>query len=874
MIKRLADRLLRWFCDPDYYDDIQGDLDELYQRNQQQHFSQWRHLVAVVLLFRPSIIRSFSQNSIIKENGMFRNYLKISVRTLVKHRFYTFVNVFGLAIGLAAFLLINEYVQFERSYDQHYEDADQLYRLTTDQVTEGILGVRDAMSFAPSGKVLTDELPEIIGYSTTYDFRRIAFKQGDNVIEENNVVGADEHFLNLFTYKVLYEDGSDLLVEPNTLVLTKSKALQYFGKEDAVGETIFVHSGLERPFKVVGVIEDIPQNTHYKFDILVSMATLKQRMEEDDWSGYNYYTFIKLMVGADYAIVNEKLTPLSKKYIGSNANLIFTLQPLSEIHLSSDRTYEPELNGNAKAIGVLAIISIFILIIAWVNYVNLSTAKAIDRAKEVGLRKVIGAHKRQLLMQFFIEALIINLLGALLAWFIAEISLHYFQSLVDKPILNHTWESTRFIYSLILFFLAGAFISGFYPAMVLSGFKPVEVLKGKFRNSGKGVVLRKALVVVQFGASLVLLAATFTVYKQVDHMRNRDIGMDIDQVIGFANPRVSSEQEEEQASRQEAFMEQLRSSNTVVDVARMSNLPGGGSSDINSNAGEVSIIGKTDPMQGTTYIQVVDDLALDLLEVNFLYGRNFIRDMASDTGALIANEAFIKRFNLPVTEDLIGQTVRFGVGPDPYEVKIIGIVADVSRGSSKNKIEPTVYYMWENPSQSIVKISSQNTSAALAHIEATWASFFPTAPLKYTFLDDRFARLYAEDQRFGNVFASFAVFAMFVALLGLFGLASFIAVQRQKEVGVRKVLGASIPQILFIFFKDFFVLLGIASVVGIPTVYLGMDQWLDNYAFRISFPWMVVIFSAFIVTIFAFLTVGVQIYRVAILNPAKTLKYE
>ncbi|MEQ9301953.1 MAG: FtsX-like permease family protein [Cyclobacteriaceae bacterium] len=873
MIKRLADGFFKWYCDPDYYHDIQGDLEELYQRDQQS-FSEWRHLIAVLLLFRPSIIRSFFENSIFKDNGMFRNYLKISIRTLVKHRFYTFVNVFGLAIGLAAFLLINEYVQFERSYDQHYVDADQLYRLTTDQVADGVLGVRDAMSFAPSGKVLTDDLPEITAFTTTYDYRRIAFKQGDNVIEESNVVGADEHFLDLFTYAVLYEDGSDLLIEPNTLVLTRSKALQYFGKENAVGETIFVHSGLERPFKVVAVIEDTPQNTHYKFDILVSLATLKERIDQDGWNGYNYYTFVQLVRGANYEEVNDKIFPLADKYLSDEANLVFTLQPLNEIHLSSDRTYEPELNGNARAISVLSIISIFILIIAWVNYINLSTAKAIDRAKEVGLRKVIGAHKRQVLMQFFIEAAIINLLGAVIAWIIAEISLSYFQALVDKSMLAHTWESSRFLYSLLIFFVAGAFISGFYPALVLSSFKPVEVLKGKFRNSGRGVILRKGLVVVQFGASLVLLAATFIVYQQVDHMRTRDIGMDIDQVIGFANPRVSEEQREQYTSKKQAFFDELTSNNAIVETAEMSNLPGGGPSDINSNAGVVSIIGLTDPMNSTTYIQGVDHKAMELLEVNFIHGRNFIEDMASDTAALIANEAFIERFNLQVSEDLIGQTVRFGVGPDPWEIKIIGIIEDVSRGSSKNKIEPTVYYSWENPGQTIVKISSQNTREALAHVESSWSNFFPTAPLKYTFLDDRFARLYAEDQRFGDVFASFATFAMFVALLGLFGLASFIAVQRQKEVGVRKVLGASIPQILLIFFKDFFVLLGISALIGIPTVYLGMNQWLDNYAFRISFPWLAVVFSAVIVMLFAFGTVGIQIYRVAVLNPAKTLKYE
>lgn len=875
MIKRLADRLLSGYCHPDYYADISGDLEELYQRNKEKGIrgAGWRHLYQVVLLFRLSLIKPIGQNLVLKNSGMFGNYFKISIRNLVKHKTYTFINIIGLAVGLGAFLLIRQYISYEKSYDRYFENARQVYRLTTDQVVDGVLGTRDAMSFYPSGKALTDELPEVMGSTATRKYGQVTFKNGENLINEKGVIAADSNYLDIFPYKLIHGSREEQLREPNTLVLTESKAKMYFGDENPVGRTIHVYSGHDKTFKVTGVIEDSPQNTHYRFDILMSISTIQERLDRDAWNGFNYYTYLKLSRDVDLEKIQSLLPDLSKKYIGEESSLRFNIQPVTDIHLYSDFTFEPEAHGNAKSVNFLTIISIFILLIAWVNYINLSTARAVDRAKEVGLRKVIGARRVQLISQFLLESFMINLMGALLALLFAQLILPYFNDLVGKQVVENVWNHPDFLLNLAFFFLLGTCISGFYPALVLSGFKPVAVLKGKFRNSVRGVVLRKGLVVVQFTASFILIAGTFIVYMQVQYMQSRDIGMRTDQVIGFSNPRATTDQEAH-SEKKKTFLEELRKHNAILGAARMSNLPGGGSSDVNSSSGGVKIAGITERLEATTYLQSIDENVLDLLEMQLLFGRNFLRNSEADSNAVIVNEAFIERFGLPVTGDLINEKLQFGKDPENTKYPVVGIVKDVNRSSLKSEVEPTVYMIWSDPGNTVVKFSSDNIEAGLTHVEQTWNRFFPTESLNYTFLDDRYARLYEADKRFGSVFAVFSIFALFVASLGLFGLASFLAMQRTKEVGVRKVLGASVPQIIGIFYKDFLILIGISALAGGAITYFGISFWLSNYATRIDFPWFVIGLATVILIVFAFMTVGYQTYRVAILNPARTLKYE
>ncbi len=876
MIKNWSDRFFKWFCHPDYYPDIMGDLEETYQDylESDPKTAKWKHLISILQLFRPSLIKPLLDKPLLNDNGMLKNYFKISIRNLAKQRLYSTVNIVGLAIGLAAFLIINEYIKFERSYDKFFTNSDQIYRLTTDQVMDSVITTRDAMSFNPSGKALTDELPEVLDYTCTYKFSEIVFRHNDQVRYEKNMVAADSNYFKLFDYRFIQGDPSTALNNPNSLVLTKAKAVSYFGDADPIGKEIRILSGYNRPFKVTGIIEDVPENTHYKFDILMSLKSIQDRLDDDGWNGFNYYTYLRLDPNTNLEELNKKLPELSRKYIGDESTLVFNLQPLETIHLFSDFTYEPEIHGNHKAVSFLVIISIFVLVIAWVNYVNLSTAKAVDRAKEVGLRKVIGAHKKQLIYQFLIESLIINFLGSLIAIVIAELVLPYFNNLIDKEIAQHVWNQKTFLLTVLVFFLIGTFVSGFYPALVLSGFRPVAVLKGKFRNSKQGVLLRKGLVTIQFAVSLVLIAGTLIVGQQVRYMKSKDPGFDIERVIGFVNPRVPRGERDALEEKLKAFHEDLRSHNAIVLAGSTSSMPGGGSGDIASSSGGVKIVGVKDRIEATTYMQWNDDMFTKTMGMEFLAGRDFNGEMVSDTAAVIVNEAFLDRFGISDYASMLNERIQFGTDPENDKFRIIGVLKDFNRTSLKTTVEPTCYFYFPRLRNTVVKLDKENFGEGIVYVQESWENFFPDAPLDIVFLDERFEKLYKEDKRFGNVFGSFSVLAILVAILGLFGLSSFMAIQRTKEVGVRKVLGASIGNIIGLFYKDFMVLMGVSAILGFPAVYFVMNNWLSNYAYRIDFPWWILLMAGLLISFFALIIVGYQTSKVASQDPATTLKYE
>lgn len=875
MIKKLADRLFKWYCHPDFYPDIKGDLEELYSdlKAEGSRFAHIKYLADIVLLFRLSLLRPFFKNSYLKDYDMFKNYFKISFRNLLKHKGYAAINIIGVAVGLAAFLLINQYIQFERSYDSFHQDSDQIFRVTSDQIVDGQLGTRDAMSFNPSGSVLTDEVPEISAFTLTFNIARATIKKGESLINEKSIKMADENFIDFFGHKVISGDSKTMLKEPNSIVLTKSKAQFYFGDSDPIGKSLHLYSGFDREFEVTGVIEDVPMNTHFKFNTLISISTIQERLDNEGWRAFNYYTYVRIDKGTDIAKLESKLIPIKEKYMSEGSTLYFNLQPVQEIHLNSDMTFEPEVTGSKKSVNFLEIISIFILVIAWVNYINLSTAKAVDRAKEVGLRKVIGAGKKQLRMQFLIEALIINLMGAAVALGIAQLTSGAFNSLVEMQIMDQVWRDSSFIGMLGAFALLGTFISGFYPAVFLSNFKIISVLKGKFRNSKNGVSLRKGLVVLQFATSIALIASTLIVIQQVDFMRSMDMGMDIEQVVSFRNPRSQSGGGEEMEKKIKTFLETLERNTNIKATATTTSVPGGESDEIASTSGGVKIVGLTDRLDATTYIHTVDEKYFDLLDIQLMDGRKFSKDLASDSAAVIVNQAFLDRFNLS-DPNVLNEKIQFGTDPENDKYHIVGIIQNVNRTTLKRSAEPTCYFYYPVLQRSLIKLAPQNVDESLATIEQTWNKMFPTSTLEYSFINERFDRLYKEDRRFGSVFTVFSGFALLVAVLGLFGLISFIASQRTKEVGVRKVLGASETHIVVLFYKEFLILIGVATIIGVPIVFLGMNSWLDNYAYRISFPWLMIVISLIVVVLCSLITVSARVLKVATMNPANTLKYE
>ncbi|MEM7110297.1 MAG: ABC transporter permease, partial [Bacteroidota bacterium] len=595
MIKPIADALFRWYCHPEYYPDIQGDLEELYAGHlkEQSRFPQLKYAIDVLLLFRPALMRPLFKNSNSNTIAMFQNYFKISLRTLGRHKMFTGINVVGLAIGLTSFLLINEYIRFEKSYDSFYKDADQLHRVSYLRLNDsGEVVDKDAMASYLTGSVLKEEVPEVLNYTVTQKFDEITIRRGQSFFKEQGIISADSNFLSLFTYEVIYGSKATMFSEPLSIVMTQSKALAYFGDVNPVGETLQALSPYKAELKVTGVIEDVPNNTHYDFDILLSDKTLADADDYENWNYNNYYVFLKLEKGADIDIVAEKANVVFRKFEDDEKDKL-DIHSVQDIYLKSDFTFEPQVLGSEKVVNFLVIVSIFILVVAWVNYVNLSTAIALERAREVGLRKVVGAFKHQLVIQFLCEALLINLIAACVAFLATELMLPFFNQLIGKTIIVHAWSHLPLIYTLLAFFLLGTFVSGFYPALVLSGFKPIAVVKGKFQNSRGGILTRKILVVFQFTVSLVLIAGTVIVYKQLHYMQNADLGISIDKVIHIVRPDSNAETEEEHEafmSRFDAFKDRLRSHSAIVAVGGTSNLPGGNATDINSTTTRTRII--------------------------------------------------------------------------------------------------------------------------------------------------------------------------------------------------------------------------------------------------------------------------------------------
>ncbi|MEM6831929.1 MAG: ABC transporter permease, partial [Bacteroidota bacterium] len=510
---------------------------------------------------------------------MLKNYFKISIRSLSKHKLFTTINVVGLAVGLASFLLIYEYTQFERSYDSFHPKADQLHRVSYVRISNGEIMDKDAMSAYPAGKMLQEGIPEVQLYTLSKQFDEVMVRIGNSLIRERSVITADENFLKLFDYEVLQGSKEEMLNEPNAVVLTKSRARAYFGDENPIGKTLETTGDVGGTLKVTGVIQDIPDNTHYRFDLMISDKTLVGSDDYDSWNYNNYYLYIRLAEGTDLKELTKKSNEVAYTSLnGEDRNRKsfnqLDIHPVQDIHLNSDFTYEPQLHGSKRAVRFLMIVSIFILVIAWVNYVNLSTARAAERAKEVGIRKVIGAFRKQLIIQFLCEALLVNLISALVALALAEWSLPFFNQLVGKEVIGHVWNHPPFLKVLLLFTTLGTFISGFYPAIVLSGFKPMEVLKGKFQNSNKGVFLRKLLVVLQFAASMVLIASTLIIYLQVHYMQSKDKGISLDYVINVYVPDHNLEGNDQQEAfdaKLQSFKEKLKGHRSILSVGGASN---------------------------------------------------------------------------------------------------------------------------------------------------------------------------------------------------------------------------------------------------------------------------------------------------------------
>jgi len=807
---------------------------------------------------------------------MLKNYLKIALRNLLRNKTFSFINIFGLAIGLAACLIIVQYVSFELSYDDFHPDVENTYRLRLDRTRNGKLD--KSSGTAPGmGVVLKENLPEVKNFLRlkNMDYMTNTLQYEDNTFNQENLFFADSSFFSFFNFPVVKEIGKHQFQEPNTAYLTQTIASKLFGKEDPVGKVFSLSNEYGKSsYKILGVIKDLPKNTHLKIDVLLSYASLinidPSAKETLGWN--SFHTYIKLQPGVSPKTLEAKANSLARKLLASdlkeyNYKISYLLQPVKDIHLYEERLRQDyEVKGSRKTIYALVIVAFFIITIAYFNYINLSTARAMERAKEVGIRKVVGSGKCQLIFQFLTESFLLNLIALILAVIIVKLSLPYFNQLTNKDFSFYfLFQSDIWlVFSLVL--LTGALAAGIYPAFVLSSYKPIVVLKGKVTGSAKGALLRKSLVVAQFAASVILIAGTMAVYQQIQYMRNKELGFDVEQTLVLRAPYAAND-------KFNVLKETLLQNKSIQHVTSSMSIPGREITRVN-NIFRVSDTNGGQLNSYSMHFHSIDEEFLDTYNINIIAGRNFSSARKTDQSGIILSETALKSLGFKSPEEAIGQKLR------EYEddFTIIGVTKDFHQLSLKAELLPIVFLFQEtNNIFYSVKIANNDFSelkTTISTIESKWKSIFPGAPFDYFFLDEFFNNQYKSDQQLGKIFLLFASLAIFIACLGLFGLAAFSTLQRTKEIGVRKVLGASTSGIVALMSRDFIKLILIANLFAWPLIYLIIEKWLENYPYRITINPLNFAVPALLVLVIALATVSYQAMKAAVVDPVKSLRSE
>lgn len=803
---------------------------------------------------------------------MIKNYFKIALRNLFKHKVFSFINIFGLSIGIAAFLLIVQFVSHETSYDKFEENGDRIYRLQQNRYNSGKLTTQWAAGAAGVGKAVKDAFPEVEAMAKLTPEEGV-MSYGEKKFKEKRMFFATNSFLPMFSYKATKGKLDNALTDPFTAVITESTAKRYFGNEDPIGKLISYNK--RDNYKITAVVPDVPENSHLKFDLLFSFSTfLKFAGPESettfDWDGY--YTYIKVIPGTNVQRLENKIKVYIDKKVGPeykkrNESVEYKLQPLHDIHLYSSYMMEAEVNGNGQSVYFLLIIAVFIIIIAWINYINLSTARAIDRAKEVGVRKVMGSYRSQLIAQFMFEALLINLFSVVFAFVLVLISLPLFNSLTGNEINFSLLLQWQFWLTLVLLFAGGALLAGLYPAFIMSSFKPITVLKGKFTRSKQGTLLRQSLVIIQFAASVILMVGTFCVYKQLNFMQSQELGVNIEKTLVFGGPNVIDTATYK--NRLKTFKTDLLSVPGIHKVITSTAVPG---KKPGWNAGGIKLVEDGDEKGNQYRIIGIDYNFLEAYGIQVLKGRPFSEEFPTDKKCVLFNEEAIKLMGFKNAEEALNRRIDFW--GDQYT--IIGVVSNHHQEGLRQPYDAHIFRLTPNNSSYFsLKIEKNKDPQEIIQIaEKKWAEFFPGNPFEYFFLDDHYEEQYKADKQFGKTFGLFALLAIIVACLGLLGLASFATTQRTKEIGIRKISGASIPKLLMLLTKDFIKPVLISFIIAIPVTYYLLQQWLQNYAFKIDLSPLLFILPAILILIIAIITISTQTLKAANANPVKSLRTE
>lgn len=812
---------------------------------------------------------------------MLKNYFKVAIRQLRKQKMYSAIKIGGFSLGIAACLLIGLYIRDGLSYDNMYPDTDRIYRLGASYLEGGKL--EKGLAFPPpTAGALKNDFPEVekagrlmpntLFWGAGNNYLRPAEQSQNNY--ETGFTYADQEVLDILQIPMVYGVREKALAEPSSLVISRSKAEKYYPGQNPVGRVIYLNDNKDRAYTIGGVMEDFPENSHLDFDFLLTLKGMEfWPGEQTGWGSSNYAVYLKMKPGVNVAGFGKKVSEgIMDKYVipmwesegradihKEAAKLGIFLQPVRDIYLKSYDIYYfyGQTGGDMRFIWLFGGIACFILIIACINFINLSTAKSANRAKEVGLRKVVGSYRSSLMGQFLTESLLYSIVSFVLGLLVAWVLLPYF-NIMSARSLTMPWSEWWLIPSVILASIVIGVMAGIYPSVYLSSFNPAEVLKGNLSRGSKNSALRNTLVVFQFTISIILIVGTLVIYSQMKYILNRDIGFNKDQVMMLHGTNTMG-------NKTKGFKNELRKLSAVKSVTVSDFLPVDGTKR-NGNGFHNEGKASEESRVGAQFWDVDHDYA-STFGMEIVKGRFFSPDMPTDSQAVVINQAMALKLNL---DDPVGKMITNGGG----HFTIIGVVKDFNFETMRNTIGPLCMHLGNSNSIVSVKLGSDDMKSTIASITSLWKQFAPDQPIRYTFLDENFAKMYDDVQRTGMIFTSFSILAIIIACLGLFALSAFMAEQRNKEIGVRKVLGATVQNITTLLSRDFIRLVLLSIVIASPVAWWAMNKWLEDYTYRISVSWWMFAASGLLVIVIALCTVSFQAIKAALMNPVKSLRSE
>ncbi len=819
-----------------------------------------KHSGLILITFNNSCCKKF----------MIQNYIKTTVRNITRDKFYTALNIFGLAVGIASSILILLYINNELSYDDYHPKYERIYRIGSHF---SVAGKHDSVATAgfPLGPKLKRQIPEVENFVRFLSIGENLFKHKDREFYEDKIFLIDSSFADFFSYNVIYGELGNALSKPNSIIITRDMAKRYFGNENPVGKVL--SSGTNHHYVVMAVIENVPDNSHIQFEGLISLSTISDWVAGESIWSFNCFTYILLEKGAHISQVKAKFDDFYDKnmaQVGKQLNATYEIIPqrIDRIHLHSDLDWDLA-TGDVEYIYIFSLIGIFLLLIASINYMNMATARSERRAKETGVRKVVGATRSMLIQQFFTESLVMSFIALLIALGLIEIILPYFNAVAEKNMDFSIMTQPEIISGTLAMTLFVGIVSGSYPAFYLSKFSPARVIRGRIRTGKEGGFLRKVLVVFQFAISFSMIIGTIIVQQQLNFFQQRNIGIETNNIL------VSPVRDTTLLNHLATFKSELKKQSKIKGIATSSStLPATRTS---RNAHFVEIEGKMKEF-ALNFI-MVDYEYIDLLDIKILKGRNFSPDSSLDRQhAFIINKSAAQRFGWSLDEAL-GKKMQFGIKIDeesnPRQGKVIGVVDNFNYTSLHHRVEPIVILLSEQALPVMnIKVEPGNMEDIIAEIEQLREEFKVSTPMNYLFLDQRIDSFYQTERKLNKLFGYFSILCILISCLGLVGLISYVAEQRTKEIGVRKVMGASFSSIIILMTKDFLLLVFIAAIIAFPAIYFAMNRWLESFAYSITIKWYVFPLGALISLIIAFAAVSWQAIKTAKTNPVESLRYE